>query len=61
MRLHAGRRVAVFANFSEHPQTVPARVIDQYSIRGKKVLHGGSEISTQGNWTVLPMDFLVLG
>ena len=61
IRVHLGKRVAIFANFSEHEQTVPARVLDQYSIRAKKPLHGRSQLTPKGNLTVLPLDFLVLG
>lgn len=61
MRMHGGQRVVIFANFSEHPQNIPARVMDQYSIRGKNIFHGRSDISTQGSISILPLDFLVLG
>jgi amylosucrase len=61
VRVHAGKRAALFANFSEHPQTVPTPVIDPYSIRGKSVFHGASDVSFQSSLTLLPLDFLVFG
>jgi glycosidase len=61
IRTHAGNRAAVFANFSEHPQIVPARVLEQYSIPFKKKLHGISQASFQDELTITPLDFLVFG
>jgi len=56
-RIHAGKRAVVFANFSEAPQTIPARVLEQYSIQGKKRLHGKGENLPQ----IEALDFLVFG
>ncbi|MDD2922943.1 MAG: amylosucrase [Anaerolineales bacterium] len=60
MRTYAGRRVAVFANFSESSQVIPARALDQYSIHEKKRLHGISKVS-QNDITLEPLDFFALG
>lgn len=60
MRTHAGKRAVVFANFSEFPQTIPAYILDQYSLRSTKRLHGISEVSSQGNLDTVPLDLLVL-
>lgn len=61
MRMNAGRRTIIFANFSEQPQTVPARVLDQYSIHNKQVLHGISNVVPKNDLTISPLDFLVFG
>jgi len=60
MRTHAGKGAVIFANFSESQQTVPQRILEQYSVRTKKQLHGISKISTQSK-TIEPLDFLVFG
>ena len=61
MRMHAGKRAVILANFSEQPQVIAERILDQYSIRSKKVLHGMSEEASNGIWTIAPLDFVVLG
>jgi glycosidase len=60
-RAHAGRRAVLFANFSERPQNIPARVIAQYSVQSKKQLHGFSRFSPQGDLTIEPLDLWVFG
>ena len=61
MRIHAGGRAIIFANFSEESQTIPARVLEQYSIHSKKQLHGKSKVIRQGDATIEALDFLVFG
>jgi len=61
MRTHAGRRAVIFANFSEESQTIPARILEQYSIHGKKRLHGKSKVLHQSDMTIKALDFLVFG
>jgi glycosidase len=62
IRARAGKRVILFANFSEHPQVVPARVLEQYGFsRGVKCLHGQGKISKQGGLSLPPYDFFALG
>ena len=61
MRTHAGRRAVIFANFSEESQSLPARILEQYSIHSKKLLHGKSKVLNQNNLTVDALDFLVFG
>jgi amylosucrase len=61
VRDHAGKRAIVFANFSESPQVLPARMLEQYSIQAKKQLHGISKISASGENAIAPLDFLVFG
>jgi glycosidase len=56
MRIHAGQRAIIFANFSEATQHIPSQTLDQYSIRAKKRLHGRSDLPT-----IEPLDFLVFG
>ncbi len=60
-RMNDGKRIVVFGNFSEHPQPVSTRVLDQYSLRNKKALHGMSNIPSQDHLTLQPLDLLVLG
>jgi len=61
MRIHSGKRAVIFANFSETPQTIPARILEQYSVHGKKRLHGKSRIFEQGDGEIESLDFLVFG
>ena len=61
MRSHAGGRAVIFANFSEASQSIPGRVLEQYSIYSKKQLHGKSKVLRQGNVTIEALDFLVFG
>lgn len=61
IRMHHGQRAVIFANFSEHPQTIPARVFDQYAVRGKTLLHGIGTVQTGAGATMEPLDFLVFG
>lgn len=60
-RIHAGRRAAVFANFSETAQTIAARIIEQYSITSLKRLHGRNHVSPKNSLTLEPLDFVVFG
>ena len=61
IRNHAGDRAVIFANFSEHPQTITARILDQYPVYNKQRLHGISNVSHQTDLILEPLDFLVLG
>ena len=61
MRLHAGKHVSIFANFSEQPQIISARIVDQYSIIGKKLLHGLDVKPGRNGMTIAPLDFCVFG
>jgi maltooligosyltrehalose synthase len=61
MRIHAGRRAVVFANFSEQVQIIPIRILEQYSIYSKKRLHGKSKVSQQSDAMIEALDFLVFG
>jgi glycosidase len=61
MRIHAGKRAIIFANFSEAPQTISARVLEQYSVHSKKRLYGRSKIAIQGDGFIEALDFLVFG
>jgi glycosidase len=61
MRIHAGQRAIIFANFSEASQKIPARIFEQYSVATKKYLHGISETASSGDITLEALDFLVFG
>jgi hypothetical protein len=37
------------------------RIFEQYSVQTKKLLHGVSKVSRQGDVTIEPLDFLVFG
>ena len=61
VRIHAGKRAVIFANFSEQAQTIPARIMEQYSIHSKKHLHGNTRVSPRTNAVIDALDFLVFG
>jgi hypothetical protein len=61
MRTHAGARAVIFANFSEESQVVPARILEQYLIFGKKLLHGKSKVLPKNDVTLEALDFLAFG
>jgi amylosucrase len=62
IRSHAGKRVIVFANFSEQQQVLPARVLEQYGFsHGAKRLHGLSKLIKGENLSLAPYEFMVLG
>jgi amylosucrase len=61
MRTHAGKRAIIFANFSEETQSVSGRILEQYSVHGKKRLHGKSKILSQNDLAIEALDFLVFG
>ena len=42
MRTHKNKRAVVFANFSESPETISAKVVDGY-IQNKKLLYGNNQ------------------
>jgi len=61
MRTHAGKRAVIFANFSEEAKTISTRILEQYSVYGKKRLHGRSKVLTQSDVKIEALDFLVFG
>jgi amylosucrase len=61
MRSAGGQRLAIFANFSESPQTVPERALEGYSLQLAKGLHGTSQFADGDNFTVAPLDFVAYG
>ena len=60
-RIHADKRAILFANFSEEAQVVSTRIIEQYAIHNKHILHGQSAISPHGGLLLQPLDFAVFG
>ncbi len=60
-RIHAGKHAIILANFSEETQIIPAQILKQYSIHGKKRLHGMSKVLQQGDMMIDALDFLVFG
>ena len=61
MRRSLGRRAVIFANFAESPQSIAARVCEQYSLHTKKIVHGISKMTSFNEMTIEPLDFLVFG
>ena len=60
-RTYGGKRAVVFANFSEAPQTIFSRVIEQYAITSLKKLHGRNHVSSKNSLQLEPLDFVVFG
>ena len=60
-RIHAGKQVLVFANFSEQTQHIPSQLFERYSIQSKEKLYGTSHISLPNDTFIEPLDFLVFG
>jgi glycosidase len=56
-RIHAGKRAIIFANFSEQPQVISKRIIEQYAVQNKERLHGRSNILQN----LEPLDLLIFG
>ena len=61
MRMHAGKRSVIFANFSEAPQTIASRIIEQYSVTSLQPLQGRSKLSKYKELKLEPLDFVVFG
>jgi hypothetical protein len=61
LRVHARKRVAVFANFSEGQQTVAFHTIEPHVTGLQGILHGASGFKTGANLVLEPLDFLVIG
>ena len=61
MRAHAGKRAVIFANFSEESQSIPERILEQYSVHSKNLLHGKSKVLNKNDVTIEALDFLVFG
>jgi glycosidase len=61
IRRYMGKRVMIFANFTESPQSIPSRICEQYSIRTKKIIHGISKVTSCNEIIIEPLDFLVFG
>ncbi len=61
IRQSGGQRATVFANFSEHEQTLPAKILEQVNLYGKQRLFGRSELPAEGDLVIQPFDFLVIG
>ncbi len=56
-RIHAGKRAVIFANFSEQPQVISKRIIEQYAVQNKERLHGRSNILQ----SLEPLDLMIFG
>ena len=56
-RIHAGKRAIILANFSEEPQPISSRIIEQYGMQNKERLYGRSNILQNLD----PLDLLIFG
>ena len=61
VRPQAGQSLVVFANFSENSQRIPARILEQFGVFSKKLLHGISKAAALDDLIIEPLDFLVFG
>ena len=52
-------RVIIFANFSDNEQAINKKILVQHNITAKKRIYGHSEISSNENLILRPLDFLV--
>jgi amylosucrase len=59
VRLQEGKRVFLFANFSEDQQVVFSEVLEMQALQLAQRLSGQGQLSPSGNLTLLPYDFLV--
>jgi len=55
-----GRQITIFANFSEHPQEIPAYVLEQHVVGDKSLLYGRSKFEA-GKAVIEPLNFVVFG
>lgn len=60
-RTASGKRVVIFANFSEAIQVIPARVLERHSLWSTERLHGVSQSIAGGDLTMAPLDFVAYG
>jgi glycosidase len=61
LRVHAGKRTAVFANFSEGQQTIAHRAMESHTTGLQGKLHGASVFIPGEDFVLDPLDFLVIG
>ena len=59
VRLQEGKRVFLFANFSEDQQVVSSEVLEMQALQLAQRLYGQGQLSPSGNLTLLPYDLLV--
>ena len=60
-RLHAGKRMLIFANFSEAGQIIPAGALEGLWSGTLKRRHGAGKLTSAGELQLAPYDFLALG
>jgi amylosucrase len=61
VRVQGNEQVLILANFSEQPQDIPRKVLEQSGFAySKQRLHGMSEFPSSGNLELAPFDFLVI-
>lgn len=58
-RVHDGDRAVVFANFSEHEQVIPARILQQYHCQAAQVAYGISQPILQQDLILAPLELMV--
>ncbi|MDP1546639.1 MAG: amylosucrase [Anaerolineales bacterium] len=60
-RPHVDGQIVIFANFSEHEQSIPLRVAEQYSLTRKRILHGECEFIPHEGMNLPPLELAVFG
>ena len=61
IRSFDGQRALVLANFSEAPQTVPAYALESHGFAAKSIWHGMGTLAPNGDLSLPPLDFVVIG
>jgi amylosucrase len=59
-RTHQGKRVVIFANFSEQEQVITARVMEQHNCLPLQQIYGSSRVTHQKGLTLTALDLVVL-
>lgn len=59
-RSHAGRRVVIFANFSEREQVIPRKILEQGGCQAARKIHGLGELDQARGLCLAGLDFVIL-
>ena len=59
VRLHKGKRIILFANFSENTQIVLSAVLKKHDLDSLQLLIGQSQLSQSGDLVLLPYDLIL--
>ncbi len=61
IRSFNGQRALVLANFLEAPHTVPAYALESHGFAAKSIWHGMGTLAANGDLSLPPLDFVVIG